>query len=169
MTRPPARPLARSPARPTRRALCAGLLGAAILPAAFLPASRARAGEAPIFSDWRGRAIRGFDPVAYFTEKRPVEGASDITTDWRGATWRFASEENRARFLADPAAFAPQYGGYCAYAVAKGTTASIDPEAWRIVDGKLYLNYSPSVQLQWAADIPGHIAKADANFPGLIN
>jgi YHS domain-containing protein len=114
-----------------------------------------------------GIAIEGTDPLAYFTEGRPVEGSSAFEHEWMGATWRFASAENRDRFAANPEKYAPQYGGYCAWAVARGYTAKIDPEAWRIVDGKLYLNYSKDVQTQWSADIPGNITKGDANWPKL--
>ena len=119
-----------------------------------------------VFTSW-GAAIRGTDPVAYFTEGRPVEGKSEFTAEWHGATWYFASAENRDKFIATPEAYAPQYGGFCAWAVAQGSTASTDPEAWHIVDGKLYLNYSLDVQKKWEGDIPGNIAKADKNWPGL--
>ena len=85
-----------------------------------------------------------------------------------GATWSFASAENRATFAADPEKFAPRYGGYCAWAVSQGYTASIDPDAWRIVDGALYLNYSLAVREEWERDIPGHIASADVNWPRLL-
>ena len=115
-----------------------------------------------------GAAIRGTDPVAYFTDARPVAGASDIVTKWMGAHWHFASADNRTAFEASPYAYAPRYGGYCAWAVASGYTASTDPEAWTIVDGRLYLNYSKGVQKRWAQDIPGNIAKGDANWPGLL-
>ncbi|QFS81951.1 hypothetical protein FIU97_04100 [Roseivivax sp. THAF40] len=114
-----------------------------------------------------GIAIDGTDPVAYFTEGRPVAGAADITHDWRGATWRFAGVENRDAFAADPEAYAPQYGGYCAWAVAEGYTAATVPEAWRIEDGKLYLNYSQRIQKRWERDVPGNITRADANWPEL--
>jgi hypothetical protein len=83
------------------------------------------------------------------------------------ATWLFSSAENRDRFAADPQKYAPQYGGYCSYAVSQGHTASIDPEAWRVVDGKLYLNYSKGVQKKWEMDTTGYIQKADQNWPGL--
>jgi len=142
-------------------------LAAAAGVAAVLPAP-AFAAEDPIFSDWRGRAIRGYDPVAYFTEGKPTAGSSDHETEYEGATWRFASAENKAKFDADPAAYAPQYGGYCAWAVSQGYTASIDPEAWRIVDGKLYLNYNADVQKRWEADIPGFIQAADTNWPAVL-
>ncbi len=112
-----------------------------------------------------GGAIKGYDPVAYFIMGKPVEGSSRFTHQGMGATWRFASAENRDRFAADPRKYAPQFGGYCAWAVSQGTTAGIDPEAWRIVDGKLYLNYSKGVQETWARDIPGNIAKGVANWP----
>jgi len=110
-------------------------------------------------------AIEGTDPVAYFTEGRAVEGKSSHSVEWRGAVWRFSTEANREDFKADPARYAPQYGGYCAWAVSRGYSASIDPKAWKIVDGKLYLNYSKNVQKDWQQDIPGNIAKADANWP----
>jgi YHS domain-containing protein len=115
----------------------------------------------------RGVAIEGTDPVAYFNEGRPVEGSSEHEHEheWMGAVWRFASAENRDAFAAAPERYAPQYGGWCAWAVAHGYTARIDPEAWKIVDGRLYLNYSKDVQAQWSADIPGYIAKGDANWP----
>ena len=122
----------------------------------------------PVWSNWRGLAIRGYDPVAYHLEGRPFEGRSEHRLEWMGATWRFASASNRERFAADPERYAPRYGGYCAYAVANGYTASVDPEAWKIVDGQLYLNYSRSVQAQWEKDIPGHIERADQNWPGLL-
>lgn len=146
----------------TRRRILAGL---ALAMALGLLAPSAEALD-PVFSH-RGKAIRGYDPVAYFTEGRPLEGSGDFTAEWMGATWRFASAANRDAFQADPARYAPQYGGYCAWAVSQGYTASIDPEAWRIVGDKLFLNYSKSVQRRWEKDTPGNIAKGDRNWPGL--
>jgi YHS domain-containing protein len=119
-----------------------------------------------VYTSW-GVAIDGTDPVAYFTEGRPVEGDRGISTEWNGAKWLFSTAENRDKFIANPEAYAPQYGGFCAWAVSQGYTASTVPEAWRIVDGKLYLNYSLNVQKQWEGDIPGNITKADTNWPGL--
>lgn len=113
-------------------------------------------------------ALGGHDPVAYHTEGRPVEGSSEHEVEWRGATWRFASAENRAKFEADPQRYAPAYGGYCAYAVAQGTTAPGDPEVWKIVDGTLYLNVNEAIADRWEKDIPGYIAKADANWPDVV-
>jgi len=124
---------------------------------------------APVNHDRRGLAIDGYDPVAYFTDGKPVQGSEQFTYQWNGATWRFASQEHRDLFAADPERYAPQYGGYCAKAVSENHTADIDPQAWKIVDGKLYLNYSPKVQKLWEQDIPGRIAAADKNWPGLIH
>jgi len=115
-----------------------------------------------------GVAVGGYDPIAYFTEGKPVEGNKDLTTVYEGATWRFASAANRGAFQADPAMYAPQYGGYCAYAVSKGSTAKGDPQAWTIHNGKLYLNYDKRVRATWAKDIPGNVKKGDANWPAVL-
>ena len=123
----------------------------------------------PIYTGYfSSKAVSGYDTVAYFTEGKPVEGSDAHTYEWMGATWLFSSAENLERFMAEPERYAPQYGGYCAYAVSRGSTASTDPTAWKIVDDKLYLNYSHSVKAQWEEDIPGNIAKADANWPTLL-
>lgn len=124
------------------------------------------AGDA-VYTNWRGLALKGYDPVAYFTDGKPVEGSSDFEMKWQGATWRFASAAHRDAFAREPERYAPQYGGFCAWAVSQGKTAPIDPDAWRIVDGKLYLNYSSSVQQTWEQDVPGNIKAADANWPKL--
>jgi YHS domain-containing protein len=113
-------------------------------------------------------AVGGYDPVAYFTEGRPVKGEARFTTQWGGVEYRFASADNLARFKADPAAYAPQYGGYCAWAVSNGYTAKGDPQAWKVVGGRLFLNYDQTVQKRWAADIAGHIARADRNWPAVL-
>jgi hypothetical protein len=112
-------------------------------------------------------AIRGYDPVAYHTQSKAVEGKRAFTHNWMNADWRFASAKHRDLFAANPEIYAPQYGGWCAYAVSQGSTAPIDPQAWRVVDDKLYLNYSKSVQRQWVEDIPGNISKGDTNWPGI--
>ena len=126
------------------------------------------AGNPPTFATGDG-AIRGYDPVAYFTLGEATEGKAEFSSQWQGATWRFASADNLARFESDPERYAPQYGGYCAYAVSQGYTASIDPDAWSIVDGKLYLNYSSGVKRRWEKDVPGHIGAADKNWPEVLN
>lgn len=117
--------------------------------------------------DRSGTAVEGYDVVAYFTEGRPVEGSPGYSYEWKGATWRFASQEHRDLFAADPTKYAPQYGGYCAYAVSQGATAGIDPQAWTIHDGKLYLNLDLRIRQTWSRDIPGYVAKADASWPKL--
>jgi len=137
-----------------------------ILLAAF--AGVAFAAEKPVNTSLLGVAIKGYDPVAYFKDSRPVEGESRFTVEWIGAKWRFSSAENSALFKANPEKYAPQFGGYCASAVSRGYTASIDPASWKIVEGKLYLNYSSKVQAMWAEDLPGNISKAEANWPKLI-
>lgn len=149
---------------PTRRQMLFAALGVAALGGSVLAADDAAAQG--FYAD-RGVAIRGTDPVAYFTEGRPVQGSRAHALDWMGVRWHFASAANRDAFAADPAAYAPQFGGYCAWAVSENYTASIDPAAWRIVDGKLYLNYSRGVQRQWERDIPGRIARGAANWPAL--
>jgi len=122
----------------------------------------------PVNSNWRGVAIHGYDPVAYFTDGKPVEGKSDITFEWQGATWRFASAEHQKAFAAEPEKYAPQYGGYCAFAVAKNDTADIEPDAFTLVDGKLYLNYDQDIQATWRRDSKGYIEKADGYWPRMI-
>lgn len=115
-----------------------------------------------------GVALDGYDPVAYFTDGKPTPGSKEHTVEWNGATWRFATAANRDAFAAEPAKYAPQYGGYCAYAVANGYTADIDPQAWSVVEGKLYLNYDKKVQATWEADRDAMIRNADANWPKLV-
>ena len=149
----------------TRRHLLA-LTAAA--PALALSTRAALAATPSIYAE-DGIAVDGTDVVGYFTEGAPVPGDPAITHDHMGATWRFASTENRDLFAADPEKYAPQYGGYCAFAVSQGYTASTVPEAWSIVDDKLYLNFSRRVQRRWERDIPGHIAAADANWPSVLN
>jgi len=112
-----------------------------------------------------GYAIGGYDAVAYHSMGKPVEGSSAHTVQWQGATWRFANADNRDAFAADPERYAPQYNGYCAWAAASGYLASTDPEAWEIVNGKLYMNYSRSVHSRWTRNKAANIAKGDENWP----
>ncbi|WP_047049575.1 YHS domain-containing (seleno)protein [Vibrio mexicanus] len=123
----------------------------------------------PTYTDFFGNAIRGYDPVAYFTESKPTKGSNNYKLEWNGADWHFTSQENLELFAANPNKYAPQYGGYCAWAVSKRYTAKIDPNAWYIHDDKLYLNYSKSVQSTWQQDIPGNIANADKFWPQLLD
>lgn len=120
----------------------------------------------PIFSTKDG-AIRGYDAVAYFTKHKAVKGAKQFSTNWQGARWHFSSQTNLDAFIADPEKYAPQYGGYCAYGVAQGYTPEIDPQAFAVRDGKLYLNLSKTVLKRWKENIPGYIADADQNWPAL--
>ncbi len=125
--------------------------------------------KSEIYKNWRGIAIKGYDPVAYHTDGKPVEGSNHFELKWKDAKWRFASAEHRDLFKANPEKYAPRYGGYCAWAISQGYTASVDPEnAWTIFEGKLYLNYNVEVKEKWAKDIPGNIKKADANWPGVL-
>ena len=139
---------------------------ACTLPALY--AAPAFAAKDPVFTSW-GLAIRGTDPVAYFTQGRPVKGDAAYSHIYDGAEFRFSSAENRDLFAANPEKYAPQYGGYCAWAVSLGYTASTVPEAFTIVDDKLYLNYSLGVRSQWEADRDNRIQQADANWPAVLN
>jgi hypothetical protein len=138
----------------------------AILLSTLLLASTIQALE-PVNTD-RGLALEGYDPVAYFTAGKPLKGSTEFETKWMDATWRFTSAESMKAFLSDPAKYAPQYGGYCAWAVSRNYTADADPEAWRIVGGKLYLNYNAKVQKEWQKDPAGNIIRGDRNWPDLL-
>jgi YHS domain-containing protein len=126
------------------------------------------ADKGPVNIDKNGVAVKGYDPVAYFTESRPVEGKKEFSLEWNGATWYFSSEENQELFKSAPEKYAPQYGGYCAYAMASGDLVDIIPQAWKIVNGKLYLNFSMRVHRKWEKDIPGYIEKADKRWPEVL-
>jgi YHS domain-containing protein len=136
-----------------------------IAAAALLAVLWAASISAGDFYERDGAAIRGYDPVAYFTDRKPVKGSPSYRTEFRGSTFQFASAANRDAFAAAPEKYAPQYNGYCAFGVAGGYKAAVDPAAFTVVDDKLYLNYNRSVQSQWRADVPGFIAKADRNWP----
>jgi YHS domain-containing protein len=132
-------------------------------------AQPALAEKAPVYTGLFGNtAVGGYDPVAYFNAGRPVRGSKEFTATHKGAEFRFASAANRDAFKADPDRYAPQYGGYCAWAVSQGYTASGDPRVWKIVDGKLYLNYNAEVGRTWEKDVTGHIARANANWPQVL-
>jgi YHS domain-containing protein len=113
-------------------------------------------------------AVGGYDPVAYFTQHAAVRGSTQHRLVHQGYEYRFANARNLERFRADPSAYLPQYGGYCAWAVAHGYTAAGDPRQWRIVDGKLYLNYNAEIQRRWSEDIPGYIRSGDQNWPAVL-
>ena len=125
--------------------------------------------EKPVNTTLLGTAIKGYDPVAYFSEGKPMKGDARFAHEWQGAKWLFASAEHRDAFKAAPEKYTPQFGGYCAWAVSRNYTANSDPEkAWKIVNGKLYLNYSRDVQQTWEKDIPGNITKGDGNWPKIL-
>jgi YHS domain-containing protein len=109
-------------------------------------------------------AIKGYDPVAYFTVGKALTGQKAVTVRWHDMTWHFISEENRNLFAAAPEKYAPQYDGYCAWAMTESRKSLTDPELWKIVDGKLYLNCNRAAYEKWSKDIPGNIKKADANW-----
>ena len=123
--------------------------------------------DAKIDTHINKQALGGYDAVAYFSDKAAKPGLPQNKLSWNGADWLFASAENMGLFAASPEKYAPQYGGFCAFAAAKGSLAGGDPTVWTVVDGKLYINLSSSVKTLWTKDIPGNISKADANWPSL--
>jgi YHS domain-containing protein len=142
------------------------LAAAAIVmaPAALYPS--AALAEPPIYTGaFDDLAVQGYDPVAYFTDGKPVKGSADYVATYMGATFRFSTADHRDAFLKNPGAYAPQYGGYCAWAVSQGYHAKGDARFWKVVDGKLYLNYNSDVQKKWERDVPGFISAANTNWP----
>lgn len=128
------------------------------------------AGDRPIFTH-KDLAIKGYDPVSYFSleqDAKAIPGDPAITANYMGSTWRFASAKNRDAFQADPSRYAPQYGGYCAFAVSHGFTKPIDPNAWHIKDDKLYLNLSKRVKRKWLKNRDAAIVRADGNWPTVL-
>jgi YHS domain-containing protein len=116
-----------------------------------------------------GLALQGYDPVAYFTDGAPAKGSYKITTVFNDATYRFSSDENKAQFEANPEAYLPAYGGYCAFGAAMGFKFDGDPTYWKIVDNQLYLNLSQDIQARWEGDIPGFVQSADANWEDIAD
>lgn len=133
-----------------------------------LAASSAHADFPAIDVDGAGLALRGYDTVSYFTEGRPRRGLDAHSTRWNGATWRFASAANLARFRAAPQTYAPQFGGYCAWAVSRNYLAPGDPLQWRIVDGQLFLNFNAQAKALWEADRAASIVRGRANWPRVL-
>jgi YHS domain-containing protein len=121
-----------------------------------------------IFGGRSDTAILGYDPVAYFTVGKPVKGRDDLAFEYLGAKWKFSSQAHLDLFKANPQKYAPQYGGYCAYGVSQDNLVSIEPDKFRIIDDKLYLNYDASVQETWLKDPAGYIRQADAKFQSLL-
>jgi len=121
----------------------------------------------PVNTDSSGLAVKGHDPVAYFTESKPVKGVKEFEHTHEGAVYRFANAANRDAFKANPDKYVPRYGGYCAWAVSKGKTAGISPNAWKIVDGKLYLNH-PLAKGKFDREYKEAIPQADQNWPRIL-
>jgi YHS domain-containing protein len=138
-----------------------GLLLAALL---FVSAG---VGAAPIDknADANDVALHGYDPVAYFKPGTPTRGKADITSVYEGVIYRFTSVANRDAFRQDPGRYVPQFGGFCAMGTAMGLKLDVDPQAWRVVDGKLYLNLNKDVQKKWLSDVPGNLSQANAKWP----
>lgn len=142
----------------------------ALTTAAYLLIAPAHADTPPVHTGLLSRvAVSGYDPVAYFTLGRPVRGSAEHRVMHQGFEYRFVSAENAAAFRASPGRYRPQYGGYCAWAVANGYTAPGNPQNWRIVDGRLYLNYNDEIQQRWERNIPGFISSANANWPRVLS
>jgi YHS domain-containing protein len=135
-----------------------------ILIAAIAAGACSTAQAVALNADSSGMALRGYDAVAYFAVDAAVKGDAKYSYAWNGAKWLFSSEENMNKFKADPEAYAPQFGGYCAYAVSEGYTADADPEVWKVVDGKLYLNYNREVKETWESAESERIANAKKNW-----
>jgi len=121
----------------------------------------------PVNRNSQGVALKGYDVVAYFDPGKATKGSAQFSHPWNGAMWWFTSPANRDRFASAPEKFAPQFGGYCAWAVSNNYTADADPEAWKIVDGKLYVNYNRDVQKKWEKEVDQRIANASKNWPNL--
>jgi YHS domain-containing protein len=121
-----------------------------------------------LFGGRTDTAILGYDPVAYFTDGKPVKGQEAFAFEWQGAKWKFATQAHLDQFKATPEKYAPQYGGYCAYGVTQDSLVSIEPDKFKVIDDKLYLNYDAAVQEKWLKDTAGFIRQADAKFPALL-
>ena len=142
-------------------------LFAAAGPGLALTAPPAFAREPNVFQN-AGSAINGIDAVGYFNAAAPLPGSAEHSVDWDGVTWLFSTARNASSFRADPMAFAPVFGGYCAYAASLGYLAPTKPEAWTVHENRLYLNASLRARDLWLQDIPGNIAKGKANWPGIL-
>ena len=150
---------------PTRRKF---LKMALAVPVVGVMASPAWATKSPVFKT-AGVAIKGYDPVAYFTALEPVFGSNSHMLKWRGAIWRFSSAENMAAFEMNPHTFAPQFGGYCAFVMSQGVIADSVPEAWTVYQDKLYLNFSTEARGFWRRNIADYIEAANSFWPDILH
>ncbi len=124
--------------------------------------------DAPVFSADHGKAVAGYDVVTYFTSDTPLPGDPSHAVIWKGAVWQFISSKNREQFEANPRAYAPQYGGYCAFGVSQGLVLDTDPMLYQIRDGKLYLIHSEAIWSKWVEDMSGFITEADSHWPAVL-
>lgn len=144
------------------------LVPSALALALTITATGAAAAHAqPVNTNGTEHAIGGYDPVAYFTDHRAVRGSGEHAFDWHGARWLFASDEHRRLFAAAPARYAPAYGGFCAYAASQGRLVRIDPSAWSVEGGRLFLNYSLEIRTRWLAHRARYVREADERWPAL--
>jgi YHS domain-containing protein len=143
------------------------LIGAAALLGLLAVGPSVAAQPTHINVDATGLALYGYDPVSYVSDNKAVPGDAAVTAVHDGATYRFASAEHRDSFTKDPAKYLPAYGGFCAYGVTQGYKVKVDPAVFKVVDGRLYLNYNASVGEKWSSDVPGYISKAEKVWPEL--
>ncbi len=142
------------------------ILGLAALLATSVHADELRSPE--VYADFEGKALKGYDTVAYHLERKALKGTPQHTAEWKGATWWFTSAANRDRFIAEPERWAPQFGGYCAWAIARDRTAPIDPTIFRVFDDKLYLNLNMKVHKDWLENRQVMIVNANENWPEVL-
>lgn len=119
--------------------------------------------KSPVFIS-NGKAIRGYDPVAFFNESKPVKGNDSLNFEWNSATWNFSSEKNLNLFKSNPELYAPQFGGYCAYGTAGNHKAPTQTETWTIINNKLYFNYNQSVKQKWISNQDSLIKQAENHW-----
>jgi YHS domain-containing protein len=136
--------------------------------AAVAMASVASAEKVLVNKDKKGLALQGYDPVAYFTDSKPVKGDAKFTATYKGATYRFASEEHKRLFEANPAKYEPQFGGFCGYAASINKVSPISVDYWEILDGRLVLQHNQKAWDLWHKDVAANLKTADANWPGLV-
>jgi YHS domain-containing protein len=151
-----------------RRTLMLLAAASALICGAALAAPPINTLKTGLFGGRSDTAINGYDSVAYLTDGKPVKGNDAHVFEWMGARWKFATQAHLDLFKAMPEKYAPQYGGYCAYGVAQNNLVSVEPDKFKVIDGKLYLNYDAEVQAKWLKDPAGYIRQADAKFAELL-
>lgn len=135
----------------------------------FFSITQAFADSPAIYTSWKNNlAVSGYDPISFFSGK-PNEGKPEYSYEFQGAEWRFSTRGNLELFKTNPEAFLPQYGGYCAWAIAKGKLAKGSPKHWTVEDGKLYINFNARIKRRWEKNIAGFIEQADLEWPKILN